>query len=241
MATESSKLRFANLIFRGLSRRDLLRDQPGLRQIVTVNAEIIVLANRDRKLRKIINRNWATLDGQWPYLLARWKSGNRGIEKISGSDFIYDLCKFATLRDLRVFLLGGSEDVNQAACERLHSQFGANVDGFAPPICAFPFPGQVDKEMIKAIESVRPAILIVCLGSPKQELWMDSHRRELAAAGVRWMIGAGGTLDFVSGNLKRAPVILQRAGLEFFWRFALQPKTRLSRVLRAVQFVRYAW
>ena len=64
-------LRFANLVFRGIHRDEILRDDGLYRLIVTVNAEIIVQANRKPMLAEIINNNWATLDGQWPWWAAR--------------------------------------------------------------------------------------------------------------------------------------------------------------------------
>ena len=58
--------------------------------------------------------------------------------------------------------------------------------------------------------------------------------------GVRWVIGAGGTLDFIAGKVRRAPVLMQRMGLESLWRLALEPKVRFIRVLRAIRFLQYA-
>jgi N-acetylglucosaminyldiphosphoundecaprenol N-acetyl-beta-D-mannosaminyltransferase len=233
-------LRFANLTFRGLRRKDLLRDDGELKAIVTVNAEIIVEANQNPKLAEIINRSWSTLDGQWPYLLARWRSGRRDIEKISGSDFIYELCDVASKRELKVFLLGATPEVNREACARLHKKFGLQIAGHAPPIMKFPFPTASDREIMARLEAFAPDVLIICFGSPKQELWADSHLQELNSIGTRWIMGAGGTLDFVAGTVKRAPIVLQRAGLESLWRLALEPRVRIMRILRAFRFLRYA-
>jgi N-acetylglucosaminyldiphosphoundecaprenol N-acetyl-beta-D-mannosaminyltransferase len=233
-------LRFANLYFRGLRREDLLRDDGQLKLIVTVNAEIIVQANGDPILAEIINRNWATLDGHWPHLLARRSTGRNEIEKISGSDFIYDLCGMARERRMRVFLLGASPEVNRAACEKLRATHGIEIEGYAPPVMAFPFPGQVDGDIMARISAFRPHILVVGFGAPKQEYWADAHLPGLAKAGTRWVLAAGGTLDFVAGALRRAPVAVQRAGLESLWRFALQPRTRFRRLLRALRFLQYA-
>lgn len=240
MGTEPRTLRFANLVFRGLEREDLLRDHGRLKVIITVNAEIIVEANRNPKLAEIINDNWATLDGQWPYLLAKWKTGRREIEKISGSDFVYELCQFAGQHGHRVFLLGAAADVNRTACARLRREIGIEIDGYAPPNMPFPFATAQDQVILKRLELFRPHIVVVCFGSPKQELWADLHKQTLDRMGVRWTIGAGGTLDFVAGAVRRAPVLFQKAGLEALWRLALEPRSRFLRVLRAFQFLRYA-
>ena len=239
MATEPGTLQFANLTFRGLQRETLLRDDGRLKAIITVNAEIIVEANRNPKLAAIINNNWATLDGQWPYLLARRRSRVRPIEKISGSDFVYELCEFAGKHGHRVCLLGAATEVNRTACVRLRREFGIEIDGYSPPNRPFPFAKAEDEEILARLQTFKPQILVVCFGSPKQELWADLHNETLDRMGVRWVIGAGGTLDFIAGAVKRAPVLLQKAGLESVWRLALEPRSRIRRVLRAFQFFRY--
>lgn len=240
MATETDTLTFANLTFRGLHREDLLRDDGSLKNIVTVNAEIIVEANRNPELAEIINRSWATFDGQWPYVLAQWRAGRKDIEKISGSDFVYELCEYAAEHNLKVFLLGAAADVNRKACARLRRDIGVEITGYAPPLMKFPFPAAKDNEIVHRLQSFRPDILVICFGSPKQEFWADHHRDELERLGAHWVIGAGGTLDFIAGTVKRAPVFLQRAGLEGLWRLALEPRVRIMRVLRALRFLQYA-
>lgn len=233
-------VQFANLTFRGLRREQLLRDEPELKIVVTVNAEIIFAANHDPVLADIINRNWATLDGQWPYLLARRRTGRKDIEKISGSDFVYELCETAAKREWRVFLLGASPEVNRQAVARLGSQYGVDIAGTSPPPIPVPFDEEINREALQQFESFRPHILVVALGSPKQELFLDRNADALRRMGVRIAIGAGGTLDFIAGTLKRAPRFVQQAGLESIWRVAQQPAVRLPRLVRALRFLEYA-
>lgn len=240
MATDTQTIRFANLVFRGLHREEILRDHCDIKLIVPVNAEVVVAANRDPKLAAIVSANWATLDGQWPYILAKWRSQCRDLEKISGSDFVYELCAMAAARDYRVFLLGADAAVNRAACARLRREFGTNIDGYSPPLMQYPFPEPADTEIQHRLEEFRPEILVLAFGAPKQEFWADSHLAQLQSLGVRWVIGTGGTLDFIAGTIRRAPVFMQRAGLEWLWRLALQPKLRFRRLLRAAQFIQYA-
>jgi N-acetylglucosaminyldiphosphoundecaprenol N-acetyl-beta-D-mannosaminyltransferase len=239
LETDTAILEFANLTFRGLRREDLLRENEELKLIVTVNAEIIETANRDPHLAEIINRNWATLDGQWPYVLAKRQSGRKDIEKISGSDFVRELCVMAAARGLRVFLLGADASVNKAACTRLRREVGVAIEGYAPQLMSFPFPHDADAAIMERVAEFSPQILVLAFGAPKQEFWADAHLGELKALGIRWVIGAGGTLDFIAGTLRRAPLLVQRAGLEWLWRLALQPKLRFRRLLRAAQFMRY--
>jgi N-acetylglucosaminyldiphosphoundecaprenol N-acetyl-beta-D-mannosaminyltransferase len=211
-----------------------------LKLIVTVNAEIIEQANRDPNLGRIINENWATLDGQWPYVAARLRSGRRDIEKISGSDFVYELSGMAAQHGLRMFLLGAEADVNRMARANLRREFGVEIDGYSPPLMSFPFPESADSKILDRIAEFRPSVLVIAFGAPKQEFWADAHLEPLRALGIRWIIGAGGTLDFIAGTLPRAPLFIQRAGLESLWRLALQPRLRFRRLLRAFRFLQYA-
>lgn len=233
-------IQFANLTFGGLRREKILEETGSLKLIVTVNAEIIVEANRNPNLARAINANVATLDGQWPYVLARIRSGRKDIEKISGSDFSYELCEMAAARGHRVFLLGARPEVNAEAQRRLHSRLQLAISGYSPSEHRFPFPPELDAEILRRVTEWHPAVLIVAFGAPKQELWMAQHRLELEGLGVRWCLGAGGSLDFIAGNIPRAPVFMQRAGLESLWRLALEPRLRFRRILRALRFLQYA-
>lgn len=233
-------IQFANLTFRGLHRDDLLQEPERLRLIVTVNAEIIVEANRNPALKQIIDANYSTLDGQWPYVLARWRTRRKDIEKISGSDFSCELCRMAAERGHRVFLLGARPEVNLEAQRRLRQTLQLQVSGYSPAQHPYPFPAEMDRLILQKIEQSRPAVLIVAFGAPKQELWAAQHSAALDRLGVRWCLGAGGSLDFIAGALPRAPLFLQRAGLESLWRLALQPRIRFVRILRALRFLQYA-
>lgn len=234
----SPALRFANLTFRGLRREQVLKDDGLFKLIVTVNAEIIVEANRNEEFAACIERSWATFDGSWPYLVARWRTARSDFEKISGSDFVYDLAEMASEKRLGMFLLGATPEVNRRAVETLRSRYSIDVHGYAPPFCKESFPKQDSEEILRRIRETRPGIVVAGLGAPKQELWLDSHRRELVEAGVRWAMGAGGTLDFISGEVRRAPAWTQRLALEWAWRIFQQP-SRLSRFFRALQFFQY--
>ena len=239
VGTELEPVRFANLMFRGLCKKDILEDDGSFKHIVTVNGEIIVEANRNPRLAAIINENWGTLDGQWPFAVARWRSGRKEIEKISGSDFVYDLCEMAAARDYRVFLLGARADVNKKARARLRREYGIETHGYSPTL-GYPFPAEEIARIAERIEWFRPEVLVLAFGCPKQELLAEEQRELFQRCGVRWVIGVGGTLDFIAGNLKRAPKCIQCAGLESLWRLAQQPRLRFQRVIRAARFLQYA-
>ena len=87
------------------------------------------------------------------------------------------------------------------------------------------------KKVIKKINKAKPKILLVGLGSPKQEKWIYENLAKIPS--VKVAIGVGGAFDFISGRIKRAPEFLQKIGLEWLWRLVLQP-WRIKRVSKGV-------
>jgi N-acetylglucosaminyldiphosphoundecaprenol N-acetyl-beta-D-mannosaminyltransferase len=233
-----SVVTFAGIDFRGLTRKKLFEPSERLKMITTVNAEFIVMANQDRRFWSILCDSWSTFDGQIPYLLARRLNPGVELEKISGSDLIFDICAFAGANAKRVFLLGGLAESNRRSVEILRERYRIEVDGFSPELRPYPFDAEVNRELLARVQRAAPDFLLVALGAPKQEFWLDDHRDALEKLGVRWAIGVGGTFDFVSGKERRAPVLVQKVGLEGIWRLAQNP-TRLRRFLHIFRMFEY--
>lgn len=229
---------FADIPFTGLRLEDLLRPEQGLKRISTINAEGIVWYHEHDLFREAVRTSMACIDGQIPYWLARWRSSEMSFEKLSGSDLIYHFAALARDQGLRMFLLGADSKANRLSCLRLRSQYGIPIEGYAPPFHPYPFPHRIDEEILSRVRAFRPDILLVAFGMPKQEVWLYTHHDELEEMGVRWAIGVGGTLDFVSGRERRAPQWVQQMGLEFLWRL-LQRPARWRRVWRALRLFRY--
>lgn len=238
----SDSIEFCNLKFRGLTRSFLLEEPHRFKIIVTVNSEFIVNSQNDSRFRQLINENYSTFDGQIPYLLAKLKNPIAIFEKISGSDFIYDACNYAREHSLRVFLLGGNELSNVGAVSVLRERYGIEIDGYSPPYRPYPFDEQHNSIILARIEEFKPHFLFVGFGAMKQEFWIDENKSALEAIGVRSAIGCGGTFDFVSGRIPRAPAYLQRLGLEGVYRLVREPRWfRVQRILRSLLIFRYIW
>jgi N-acetylglucosaminyldiphosphoundecaprenol N-acetyl-beta-D-mannosaminyltransferase len=233
-----SVVTFAGIEFRGLTRKTLFERSDRLKVITTVNAEFIVMANQDRRFWRILCDSWSTFDGQIPYLLARRLNPGLELEKISGSDLIFDVCAFARDQNQRVFLLGGLAESNRRTVEILRGRYGIEIDGFSPEFRPYPFDDAFNRALLEHVQRASPDFLLVALGAPKQEYWLDDNRDALERMGVRWAVGVGGTFDFVSGKERRAPVLVQRAGLEGIWRLAQNP-TRLRRFLHIFRMFEY--
>jgi N-acetylglucosaminyldiphosphoundecaprenol N-acetyl-beta-D-mannosaminyltransferase len=231
---------FCGHTFRGLSTRRLMESPDPFTFVVTVNADFLVTAEENPRFARLIDEGHATFDGQITWWLARWLAHPGGVhfEKISGSSFANDLLERAGARGERVFLLGARPEVNAAAVSRARARFGAEVEGYSPPVFAYPGDTALNAHILSRIAAFRPQMLLVAFGSPKQEFWIEDHRPALERAGVRLAMGCGGTLDFLAGSLRRAPVFVQSCGLEGVYRLLQEPSLmrlkRLGRSLRAI-------
>jgi len=231
---------FCNLIFKGLKREEILNMALSeFVHVITISAESIVRTNETPKLRKIINENYTTFDGQIPYMLAKIKNKHVDFEKISGSDFIYDVCRFAQEKKWKIFLLGGKDYSNQKSVQRLNDEFGLNGKGLSCVI-SYPFRNDVTEIIRKEIKEFSPDVIFVALGIPKQEYWIDENRDFLIQNNVKLAIGCGGTLEFFSGTIRRSPIFFQKTGLESLYRFIIEPKFfRFKRIVRCFLMFKY--
>jgi N-acetylglucosaminyldiphosphoundecaprenol N-acetyl-beta-D-mannosaminyltransferase len=165
---------------------------------------------------------------------------NFDFEKLSGSDIIYDFCEYAGKNNLRLFLLGGKEESNAMSVKIIKEKYHVEVDGFSPDFEDYPFSERFNRSCIEKIKNFKPEILFVGFGAPKQEYWIDDNKDFLSKIGVRYAIGCGGTFDFVSGNVKRAPLFIQKIGLEGVYRFLREPnRTRFKRLVDSLRFFKY--
>jgi N-acetylglucosaminyldiphosphoundecaprenol N-acetyl-beta-D-mannosaminyltransferase len=163
-------------------------------------------------------------------------------EKLAGSDIIYNFCEFAEQNNLKMFLLGGKKESNKIAVHIIQKRYKIEIDGYSPSFEEYPFSVHFNNSCLAAISQFKPKILFVAFGAPKQEYWIDDNKTVLSEIGVQYAIGCGGTFDFVSGNIKRAPIFLQRIGLEGVYRFFQEPsRFRYKRLIDSFKFFKYIW
>jgi N-acetylglucosaminyldiphosphoundecaprenol N-acetyl-beta-D-mannosaminyltransferase len=192
--------------------------------VFTANVDHVVLAERNPAFREAYSRTELSLcDGQ----PLRWASrlvGLRVPEKISGSDLFLPLMRLAAKRSMRVYLLGGAAGVAEEAARRLRAEERTNVVGHAAPrIGLAPLPDE--DAVIAAVARARPELLIVALGAPKGELFLERARSRLGPAVA---LSLGASLDFYVGRMRRAPRWVSAAGLEWLARLLQEPR-RLAR------------
>jgi N-acetylglucosaminyldiphosphoundecaprenol N-acetyl-beta-D-mannosaminyltransferase len=189
-------------------------------QVATVNADFVVRAARDPELRTILQEaDLATADGM-PLVWAARLLGASLKGRVAGSDFVPAFIERAANKDFSVFLLGAKPQVAAKAAQNLQERFpGLKIAGvISPPVSSIL---EMNSSIIDEIKAAKPDVLLVAFGNPKQEKWISMYGRQLQ---VPVMIGVGGTLDFIAGNLRRAPEWMQRSGLEWLFRLLQEPR-----------------
>lgn len=195
--------------------------------VVPINVDVVVQIENDSYLKRIIDdANLTLVDGQPLVWISRWY--NRPVkEKVSGSDLVPHVCNMAAYCGYSIFLIGGKEGIAKRAKKNLEYQFpNIKVVGTYSP----PFGFEKDKEEIvkinKRIQMVHPDIVVACFGCPKQEKWVYENYRKY---GAPLTICAGATVDFIAGNVARAPLWMRNCGLEWFYRFLKEPRRLFRR------------
>lgn len=195
--------------------------------IVAINVDVVIKIENDPKLKQIVDdADMVLVDGQPLVWVSNWHK--RPVKtKISGSDLVPRLCVEAAEKSYSIYIIGGADGVAEQAKKNLERKMpGINVVGtYAPP---FGFEkDEIELEKINSmISDVHPDLLIVCFGCPKQEKWIyDNYKKYDALVSVC----AGATVDFLAGNVKRAPKCLSDFGLEWLYRFTREPKRLFKR------------
>ena len=197
--------------------------------VVTPNPEIVWLCRRDNDLRDAINGAALVLpDGIGIVLGARILGTPLRCGRVPGVDFATALLAKMAETGGRVYLLGSNPGVAVEAGIKLAIEHpGLVIAGAADGYFTD------DGPVIERINAAKPDLLLVCLGARKQELWMAENIGRLDA---RLCAGLGGSLDVFAGRVKRAPVIFQKLGLEWFYRLLRQP-SRIKRMIKLPLFV----
>jgi len=190
--------------------------------ILYVNAHCMNVQHRDPAYRAILaDVDTVYCDGMGVALAARM-TGQTIPQRMTGADWIEDLCRLAAARNLSLYLLGGtSEAVHGAAAalRRRHSglQIVGEHDGY-----------DVGPDLVNEINELHPDIVLVGMGVPRQEKWIVRNRSQLDTP-VVWAVG--GLFDFVSGRVPRGPKWMTEHGLEWLCRLVAEPRRLWRRYL----------
>ena len=198
---------------------------------ITANTHYAMLSARHPELEAINEGAAFILADGTPIV---WASRPRLPERVAGSDLIYDLCELSAARGFRVFLLGGPEGVADTAADRLGALYpGLQIVGTACPPHR-PLTETEHQALLSQIREARPHLLFVAFGQPKGELWIGQNLGQLGSVVC---VQVGASLDFVAGRVKRAPRWMGRAGLEWAYRLALEPRRLAPRYAANARFL----
>ena len=198
------------------------------RYVVTPNPEIVMLAKENPALKEALAGADIVLPDGAGIVKGAAILGRPMKEKVPGIDFACGVMARLAERGGSVYLFGAKPGVAETAAETLRTKFpGLVISGTSDGYFSD------DGPIIEKISDAAPDLLLVCLGAPKQELWMAKMSGKLL---VGLMVGLGGSLDVFAGTVKRAPEAWQKLDLEWLYRLLKEPR-RIGRMMKLPLFV----
>jgi N-acetylglucosaminyldiphosphoundecaprenol N-acetyl-beta-D-mannosaminyltransferase len=204
---------------------DVGRRTGRVHQVTTVNVDFVVNAAADDALRTVMRGADLSIPDGMGIVWGARLVGTPLRERTAGADLVPALAQRAARDGWRLCLFGGADGVADRAADVLREQ-APGVDVVVVPAPMIGADGSMDVEVVEQLAAVAADIIGVALGNPKQERWIAAHGR---AVGAPVCIGIGGTLDFLTGATTRAPMWMQRAGLEWIHRAGSEPRRLVGR------------
>ena len=197
--------------------------------ICTPNPEIVMEAQTDKQLMEILKASDLVIPDGIGVVWASKYSEIKIKERVPGFDLTQNVFEKIKDTDYKVYFFGGAPGIASTAAKKMMNKYkGLNIVGTRNGY----FNKDDEKQIIEEIKKSGADILLVGLGAPKQEKWIYDH---ITFTGAKVCIGVGGSFDVMSGNVKRAPKIFCKLGLEWFYRLITQP-TRIKRMMRLPKF-----
>jgi len=193
---------------------------------VVVNAAKIVSMQKDLQLRQSVNESdLINADGQavvWASKILKKPLK----ERVAGIDLMQKLTELAHNKNYKIFFLGAKEDIVKSVRDKYQKQYSEHIiagyrNGY--------FKKEDEAKIANQISESGANILFVAISSPKKENFLYNNKKLLK--NVNFIMGVGGSFDVVAGKVKRAPVWMQKSGLEWFYRLAQEPKRMWKRYL----------
>lgn len=195
---------------------------------VTPNSEIVYEAMKDDRMLRLLNGAALVLPDGAGVVLGSKILGTPLKQKVAGVEFADHLMDVLVEKNLKLYLLGSKPGIAELASEKmLEKHPGLQICGMADGYF------KDEAEACQKVNAAGADVLFVCLGAPKQEIFMETHKDDL---NVKMMIGLGGSLDSFAGTVKRAPRWMIDLSLEWLYRLLKEPK-RLGRMMRLPKFI----
>jgi len=196
-------------------------------QIATVNPEFILLAQEDKEFKKILNSCDLNVADGFGIKLAFWKSGKNLKSRIAGIDLMLEILKIASQNNYNIFLAAnknGLSDWKETRAAILAIYPNLKINGADLSFCE-----KNNNEASYKLQTTNYKILFCNFGAPHQEKFINSIKND----NIKLAMGVGGSFDFITGKIRRAPLWIRNIGLEWLWRLILQPK-RFKRAFNSV-------
>lgn len=205
-----------------------LLETPGVHLVATPNPEIVQLAREDEKFAAVLKNAALVIPDGIGVVYAARILGRPLKGRVPGIEFAGALMERMAKDGRRLFLLGAKPGVAELAAANLQAQYPGLVvcgthNGYF----------EEDAPVVELIRESGAEVVFVCLGAPKQEKWIAQNGQ---ATGARLLAGLGGSLDVFAGQVKRAPAVFQKLGLEWFYRLCCQP-SRIGRMAKLPLFL----
>lgn len=202
-------------------------DERLCRFVVTPNLQHVRLYHASEEFRAAYARADLVLPDGMPLVWSARLTGGTVTERVAGSDLATEILIDRSARKFTYFLLGGAPGVAEDARRKISVR---NVHAKCVGICAPPRGFEHDSEVcdaiVDAINAAEPDLLVIGLGAPKQEIWISRHAQRLH---VKVALCVGAAIDFLAGNIDRAPKWMQHVGLEWAYRISQEPGRLLPR------------
>lgn len=201
---------------------------------ITSNLNYSMLCRKESRLAKFTERAALVLCDGMPILWRSFANSQKLPERVAGSDLIYRLAELCQTNGFRLYLYGAAPGIADKAAEVLLRRYPKlQIAGVQCP----PFRATSSAEIqasLQKIKAAKPDVLLVALGQPKGEYWIEEHYKEL---GVPMSIQVGASFDFVAGKAKRAPVLFQKTGLEWLYRACHDPRRLVPRYAKNILYL----
>ncbi|PAB58760.1 WecB/TagA/CpsF family glycosyltransferase [Anaeromicrobium sediminis] len=207
-----------------------LLNKDGCSQVVTPNTEIVMSAQEDKELLKVIEEADLVIPDGIGLIYAS-KIKKKGLtERVTGVDLMAQILNYCNEEEKSIYLFGGKPNVANMAAENILKKFpnikiAGTQDGY--------YKAEDEEKIIDSINEIKPDVLFTALGAPRQEKLIYKYKNILK---VKLAAGVGGSVDIWAGTAKRAPEVYQKLGLEWFYRLMKEP-WRYKRMLVLPKFM----
>lgn len=231
MPNESKSIKLLGIKISDLPKQEIIKtvslflDAKDPKQIVTVNPEFILEANSDPEFAQVLNSaELSVADGFGLVLMGRLKGLK--LNRVAGADLVPEILSSAEEKGLKLAVVNWDEGLSS------DEDIIAAVRAGWPKLELAVFQCKRDMELPPAYFDYDPQVTLIALGAPWQDkLGADLKRR---SGSLRLVMGVGGSFDFLTDRVKRAPTFWRSLGLEWLWRLSIQPKKRFKRIFKAV-------